>query len=119
MTHLMFASSKEDMMKKYLIKTVYDPACGTARFLTKSMEDIDDFLDDAEMLEKVQDKLFPKGTTLILSSDHYGCDDERYTDMILGIEVDEINVRKMKSPVAINLRSRKRRLSIGNIFVIL
>jgi type I restriction enzyme M protein len=34
MTHLMFASSKEEIMKKDLIKTVYDPACGTGGMLT-------------------------------------------------------------------------------------
>ena len=36
MTHLMFISSKEEIMKKDLIKTVYDPACGTGGMLTSS-----------------------------------------------------------------------------------
>ncbi len=75
----------------------------------KSMKNIDDFLDDAEEFEEVQNRLLPEGTTLILASDHYDCSDERYDDVILGIELKVINARKMKSPTAIRLSSRKRK----------
>lgn len=36
MTHLMFEAHKEEIKKENLIKTVYDPACGTGGMLTSS-----------------------------------------------------------------------------------
>jgi len=50
MTHLMFASSKEEMMKKDLIKTVYDPACGTGGMLTGSENYINSLNKDVKVV---------------------------------------------------------------------
>jgi len=50
MTHLMFASSKEEMMKKDLIKTVYDPACGTGGMLTSSENYINSLNKDVKVV---------------------------------------------------------------------
>ncbi|MCB4791969.1 MAG: type I restriction-modification system subunit M [Elusimicrobia bacterium] len=38
MTHLMFENSEVDIKKKNIIKTVYDPACGTGGMLTGSKD---------------------------------------------------------------------------------
>ena len=50
MTHLMFASSKEEIMKKDLIKTVYDPACGTGGMLTGSENYINSINKDVKVV---------------------------------------------------------------------
>ena len=60
MTHLMFESHKDEVSNKNLIKTVYDPACGTGGMLTGSKnyilsfnKDIDIELFGQELLEEV------------------------------------------------------------------
>jgi type I restriction enzyme M protein len=60
MTHLMFEPHKDEVMSKNLIKTVYDPACGTGGMLTGSKnyilsfnKDIDIELFGQELLEEV------------------------------------------------------------------
>lgn len=60
MTHLMFEPHKEEVSSKNLIKTVYDPACGTGGMLTGSKnyifsfnKDIDIELFGQELLEEV------------------------------------------------------------------
>ena len=73
----------------------------------ESMGSVDDFLDDAKGLKSIQDNLFPKGTTLILSSDHYDDCDERVDDMILGIEVKVIDIQRKKGPTSLKLKSSK------------
>jgi len=50
MTHLMFISSKEEIMKKDLIKTVYDPACGTGGMLTSSENYINSINKDVKVV---------------------------------------------------------------------
>jgi len=50
MTHLMFASSKKEIMKKDLIKTVYDPACGTGGMLTSSENYINSLNKDVKVV---------------------------------------------------------------------
>ena len=70
----------------------------------KKMEDIDDFLDDAWCLKRVEKKLFSKeGITLILSSDNYDSCDDRVDDMIIGIELKVVNIRKKKGPTRFDL----------------
>jgi type I restriction enzyme M protein len=60
MTHLMFEPHKDEISSKNLIKTVYDPACGTGGMLTGSKnyilsfnKDIDIELFGQELLEEV------------------------------------------------------------------
>ncbi len=74
----------------------------------KSMKDIDDFLDDAKSLKRVQDKLFPEGVSLILSSDNYDCCDERVDDIIIGIELKVVNIRKKRGPVSFDLNDDEK-----------
>jgi len=50
MTNLMFTSSKEEIMKKDLIKTVYDPACGTGGMLTGSENYINSINKDVKVV---------------------------------------------------------------------
>ncbi len=74
----------------------------------KSMKDLDDFLDNAKSLKRVQDKLFPEGVSLILSSDHYDCCDDRVDDMILGIEIKVVNIRKKRGPTSFDLSDNEK-----------
>ena len=74
----------------------------------KSMEDIDDFLDDAKGLMCVQKALLPKGATLILSSDHYDRCHDKADDLILGIELKVVDIRRKRGPTTITLSSRKQ-----------
>ena len=50
MTRLMFAGSKEEIMKKDLIRTVYDPACGTGGMLTGSENYINSINKDVKVV---------------------------------------------------------------------
>ena len=74
----------------------------------KKMDDLDDFLDDARSLGRVEKKLLPEGTTLILSSDHYDCCDDRVDDMIIGIELKVINIRRKKGPTSFDLDNSEK-----------
>jgi hypothetical protein len=74
----------------------------------KKMKDLDDFLDGSKGLEIVQDKLLPEGQTLILSSDHFDCCDDRVDDMILGIEIKVVNIRKKKGPTSFDFDHEDR-----------
>lgn len=49
MTHLMFEAHKDEINKKGLIKTVYDPACGTGGMLTGSKNYINNINSDLDV----------------------------------------------------------------------
>lgn len=50
MTHLMFETSRDEISKKNVIKTVYDPACGTGGMLTGSKNYIASINSDIEIV---------------------------------------------------------------------
>ncbi len=50
MTHLMFTGTEKDIMKKDLIRTVYDPACGTDGMLTGSKNYINSINKDVDVV---------------------------------------------------------------------
>lgn len=49
MTHLMFDMSKDELSRENIVKTIYDPACGTGGMLTFSKEHILRINDSAEI----------------------------------------------------------------------
>ena len=60
MTHLVFENEDEEMKKKKIIKTVYDPACGTGGMLTGAKnyilsinKDVDVILYGQELIEEI------------------------------------------------------------------
>jgi len=74
----------------------------------KKMNDLDEFLDDSKGLEIVQNKLFPEGISLILSSDHFDWSDDKVDDMILGVQIDVVNIRKKKEPTSFDFDPEDR-----------